>query len=218
MNDARPVPYDMIEGDDRVVIVLRCEPLGGSIVRMDHFPGKGFEAWDAEGSTIRFANPRVSFEAMTRLPTIVAAVHAGSVTISRTCSPKEALGKQDLLPRAFLWHHGRIEDASSLGERPLVSLLQTLPDTTACIVCAAPRGGRFSACRHAGMIALDGSRKWIGFGRRMFIDESSISQPERVEGGPSEMVERAFSGGDPCSDEEPSFRSQMAIRRGSQRA
>lgn len=212
MNRLKPVVYDVVEGEDRFVLVLRCVPLKGPIVEMHELPGRGFEFRDVEGGSIRFGNPHARMRSGADKAMILVMIHGEDISIATTPEAKPFDRSMVLIPPAFLWHHDRTTAPSDYADRPLAALLEHVVETTAGVLCAPPMGAPVSACIHRRMTPLASGRDWSRVSARLIVDAGSLKTIVEVAEDVAQAVRDAFEpGGKPCSTG-AAWRSQLAVR------
>lgn len=212
MNRVKPVAYDVLEGEDRFVLVLRCVPLKGPIVTMQEIDGSGFEFTDEDGGCIRFANPHARMRGVRNKAMILVMIDGDDFAIATTqgaCHFEESMA---LIPSEFLWHHDRTTSPGDYADRPLAHLVGQVRETTAGVLCAPPSGAPVSACVHRRMAALSGDREWTAVLPRLIIDAKSLRTVVEVPEGVAEAVAEAFNTEGRPSSKGAAWRSQLAVR------
>jgi len=212
MKRLKPVSYDVVEGEDRFVLILRCIPLKGPIVEMEEVPGSGFEFRDAEGGCIRFGNPHARMRNGRHKAMILVMIDGDDIAIATTPDSSPFDRSMVLIPPEFLWHHDRTCSPADYAARPLTALLEHVMETTAGVLCAPPMGAPVSACVHRRMAALSSDRDWCRVTPRLIVDGGSLRTIVEVSEGVSEAVREAFEPGGRPSDEGAAWRSQLAVR------
>jgi hypothetical protein len=212
MNRLKPVAYDVVEGEDRFVLVLRCVPLKGPIVQMLELPGRGFEFRDEEGGSIRFGNPHARMRMAPDRTMILVMIHGEDICIATTPGAMPFDRSTALIPPAFLWHHDRATAATDYAERPLAALLEHVVETTAGILCAPPLGAPVSACIHRRMAPLASGRDWTRVSSRLIVDAASLRTIVEVAEDVAGAVRDAFEPGGRPSCAGAAWRSQLAVR------
>jgi hypothetical protein len=220
MNRLKPVPYDVAEGSDRLVVVVRCEPFEAPIVKASEIDARGFEIADATGSVLRIGNPPPRIRNDLRPITLVI-VHEDGVDLhaipsvpDRTTGRKSAEDRSlfEAMPERFLWHHGAISTAEELDGRPLAEILEGMGGTTVAVMCVPPVGPAASACARAKMLALPAGRKWTRSGTGLVIDSGSLDRPISIPEDVEEAVAAALGPGRVEARPPGEWRSQVAIR------
>lgn len=212
MSRSKPVSYDVVEGEDRFVLILRCVPLKGPVVDMEEVPGRGFEFRDREGGSIRFGNPHARMRITKGKAMILVMMDGDDIAIATTPNASPFDRGMMLIPSQFLWHHDRAATVQDYRDRPLTDLLDNVMETTAGVLCAPPQGAPVSACIHRRMAALAGDREWRRVTPKLLVDVGSLESVIDVAETVGAAVKEAFEPGGTPVERTASWRSQLAIR------